>query len=115
MVTSDADGPRCGRRSDEHDTMQANAQRGAQSINKADMSGNVLFTSARWNRALAGLGDAIHSEQQQPGGPIMRAGIQSLLLGVCLIAPWGTGASAQVSDDMVKIGVLTDMSGPASA
>ncbi|MGH6766430.1 MAG: ABC transporter substrate-binding protein, partial [Bradyrhizobium sp.] len=25
-----------------------------------------------------------------------------------------TGASAQISDDMVKIGVLTDMSGPAS-
>jgi branched-chain amino acid transport system substrate-binding protein len=31
-----------------------------------------------------------------------------------LIAPLTTGASAQVSDDVVKIGVLTDLSGPAS-
>ena len=40
--------------------------------------------------------------------------IQLSLLGGCLIAPLTTGASAQVSDDVVKIGVLTDLSGPAS-
>ena len=44
----------------------------------------------------------------------MRSAMQSLLLGVGLAALSVTGASAQVSDDVVKIGVLTDMSGPAS-
>lgn len=45
----------------------------------------------------------------------MRSGIRSLLLGsVLLIALPITGALAQVSDDVVKIGVLTDMNGPAS-
>ena len=31
-----------------------------------------------------------------------------------LLLGWGSYASAQISDDVVKIGVLTDMSGPAS-
>jgi branched-chain amino acid transport system substrate-binding protein len=45
----------------------------------------------------------------------MKRGIRSLLLpSVMLVALSATGASAQVSDDVVKIGVLTDMSGPAS-
>ena len=44
----------------------------------------------------------------------MRSAIQSLLLGVGLAALSAAGASAQVSDDVVKIGVLTDLSGPAS-
>ena len=41
------------------------------------------------------------------------AGAASLALGALLL-PTGS-ASAQVSDDVVKIGVLTDMNGPASA
>ena len=45
----------------------------------------------------------------------MRRGIRSLLLEISLLVGLSaTGASAQVSDDIVKIGVLTDMSGPAS-
>src|SRR5206468_10066957 len=44
----------------------------------------------------------------------MRTAIQSLLLGMGVAAFSVAGASAQVSDDVVKIGVLTDMSGPAS-
>ena len=45
----------------------------------------------------------------------MRRGIRSLLLEISLlVALSATGAVAQVSDDIVKIGVLTDMSGPAS-
>ena len=44
----------------------------------------------------------------------MRTAMQSLLLGMGVAAFSVAGASAQVSDDVVKIGVLTDMSGPAS-
>ena len=44
----------------------------------------------------------------------MRRGIRSLLMHVLLVALSATGASAQVSDDVVKIGVLTDLSGPAA-
>ncbi len=41
--------------------------------------------------------------------------IRSLLMGSAMLAALpATGALAQVSDDVVKIGVLTDMSGPAS-
>src|SRR3984957_5018546 len=41
----------------------------------------------------------------------------SMIQGLALIAAMATAApaSAQVSDDIVKIGVLTDMNGPASA
>jgi branched-chain amino acid transport system substrate-binding protein len=46
----------------------------------------------------------------------MRSGLQSLGLGsLLLIALLTTGAMAQISNDMVKIGVLTDMSGPAAS
>ncbi|MEA3026596.1 MAG: branched-chain amino acid transport system substrate-binding protein, partial [Alphaproteobacteria bacterium] len=48
------------------------------------------------------------------GEDVMRNGIRSALLGSGLIALWISCASAQVSDDVVKIGVLTDLSGPAS-
>jgi branched-chain amino acid transport system substrate-binding protein len=36
------------------------------------------------------------------------------LLAVALTGVWPDAAAAQISDDVVKIGVLTDMSGPAS-
>lgn len=46
----------------------------------------------------------------------MRSGLQSLGLGsLLLIALLTTGAMAQISNNMVKIGVLTDMSGPAAS
>src|SRR5665213_263274 len=38
----------------------------------------------------------------------------STLGALAALSLWSTCASAQVSDDVVKIGVLTDMSGPAS-
>jgi branched-chain amino acid transport system substrate-binding protein len=44
----------------------------------------------------------------------MPRAIRLSLLGSWLIALMTAGASAQVSDDVVKIGVLTDLSGPAS-
>jgi branched-chain amino acid transport system substrate-binding protein len=46
----------------------------------------------------------------------MRSGLQSLGLGsLLLIALLTTDATAQISDNVVKIGVLTDMSGPAAS
>jgi len=44
----------------------------------------------------------------------MRRPVHLSLLGIGLIALLPATASAQVSDDIVKIGVLTDLSGPAS-
>src|SRR5208282_3207904 len=46
----------------------------------------------------------------------MRSGLQSLGLGsLLLIALLTTGAMAQISDNVVKIGVLTDMSGGSAS
>src|SRR3954447_10771747 len=53
--------------------------------------------------------------RQQTGGDMMSARQRAVLGAFAALLLWSPAAHAQISDDVVKIGVLTDMNGPASS